>query len=105
MPARQKHQPKLVKAGSPLDAPEASTLLPNGNLVIANTKGGNTLVEMASTGQVLDTKVVDKSKMTGIFGLWATGKNDTNTTVFYTDTTTNTVQELEQCYSVPTRLR
>jgi DNA-binding beta-propeller fold protein YncE len=87
---------KLVKAGSPLDAPEASTLLPNGNLVIANTEGGNTLVEMTPTGQVLDTKVVDKSKTPGIFGLWATGKNDNDTTVFYTDTNTNTVQELEQ---------
>jgi hypothetical protein len=86
----------LVYSGKPLDAPEASTMLPNGNLVIANTQGGNTLVEMTPTGQVLDTKIVDTSKTQGIYGLWATGKNDTNTVIYYTDTNTNTVQELEQ---------
>jgi hypothetical protein len=78
---------KLVYSGSPLNAPEASTLLPNGNLVIANTQGGNTLVEMTPKGQVLDTEVVDTSQTQGIYGLWAAGKNDNDT---------NTVQELEQ---------
>ena len=46
----------LVYSGTPLDAPEASALLPNGNLIVANTKGGNTLVELTPTGHVLDTK-------------------------------------------------
>ena len=63
----------LVKAGSPLDKPVAMAILPNGNLIVANT-GNNTLVEMTPTGQVLDTKVVDKSKTSGIFGLAAIGK-------------------------------
>ncbi len=86
---------KLVKAGSPLNAPVAAALLPNGNIIVANTKGGNTLVEMTPTGQVLDTKVVDTSKTAGVFGLLATGKTDSNTVVFYTDTNTNTLHELE----------
>jgi len=86
---------KLVKAGSPLNKPVAITTLPNGNLIVANT-GNNTLVEMTQSGQVLDTKVVDKSKTAGIFGIAANGKNDSNTVLFYTDANTNTLHELEQ---------
>ncbi len=87
---------KLIYSGSPLDAPVAMTRLPNGNLIVANTKGGNTLVELTPAGQVLDKKVVDTSKTAGIFALQATGKSDTDTVLFYTDTNTNTLHELEQ---------
>ena len=45
---------------------------------------------------MLDTKVVDTSKTSGIFGLAATGTKDSNTALFYTDTNTNTLHELEQ---------
>lgn len=86
---------KLVKAGSPLNKPEAEAILPNGNLIVANT-GTNELVEMTPTGTVLDTEVIDSNKTAGIFGLWATGTKDSNTALFYTDANTNTVQELEQ---------
>ncbi|MGC9993444.1 MAG: hypothetical protein ABSD52_13765 [Candidatus Cybelea sp.] len=86
---------KVVKAGSPLDNPVASTLLPNGNLIIANT-GNNTLVEMTPKGKVLDTEVIDKGAAPAIFGLAAIGTKDSNTALFYTDTNTNTLQELEQ---------
>ncbi len=86
----------LVYSGSPLDAPVASALLWNGNLIVANTKGGNELVELTPTGQVLDTKVIDKSTTARIFGLQATGTSDSNTVLYYTDTETNTLQELEQ---------
>jgi hypothetical protein len=85
----------LVKAGSPLDKPVAQTLLPNGNLIVANT-GNNTLVEMTPKGKVLGTKVVDTSKTPGIFGLAAVGTKDRNTALFYTDINTNTLHELEQ---------
>jgi hypothetical protein len=87
---------KLIFSGSPLKAPVAMALLSNGNLIVANTKGGNTLVEISAAGQVLDTKVVDKSKTAGIFGLAATGSNDNNTALYYTDTNTNTLHKLEQ---------
>lgn len=96
-----KHKPatcgKLVKAGSPLNAPIASALLPNGNLIVANTEGtANTLVELTPTGQILDTKVVDKSSAQGVFGLVATGSTDSNTVLFFTDTNDNDVHELER---------
>jgi hypothetical protein len=87
---------KLVYSGSPLDAPVAAALLPNGNLIVANTKGGNELVELTPSGKILDTKVIDTSKTAHIFGLLATGTSDSNTALFYTDTATNTLQELEQ---------
>ncbi len=86
----------VVYSGSPLNAPVASALLPNGNLIVANTKGGNTLVELTPAGKVLDTKTIDTSSTADIFGLVATGTTDSDTVLFYTDTKTNTLQELEQ---------
>jgi hypothetical protein len=53
-------------------------------------------VELTPTGKILDTKSIDKSKVAHVFGLLATGTNDSNTALFYTDTKTNTLQELEQ---------
>jgi hypothetical protein len=86
----------LVYSGSPLNAPVASALLPNGNLIVANTQGGNKLVELTPAGQVLATKSIDKSTIAHVFGLLAIGTSDSNTALFYTDTKTNTLQELEQ---------
>jgi hypothetical protein len=86
----------LVYSGSPLNAPVASALLPNGNLVVANTHGGNKLVELTPSGTVLATKSVDKSTIAHVFGLLATGTSDSNTVLFYTDTKDNSVHELEQ---------
>jgi hypothetical protein len=86
----------LVYSGSPLNAPVAQALLPNGNLIVANTKGGNTLVELTPAGKVLATKTIDTNKSAEIFGLLAEGTDDSNTVLFYTDTKTNTLQELEQ---------
>jgi hypothetical protein len=85
----------LIHAGAPLNAPVAMTLLPNGNLVVANSAGGNTLVELTPTGKILATKVVDTSKTAGIFGVRASGTNDANTVVYYTDTNDNSLHELE----------
>ena len=86
---------KLVKAGKPLDEPVAQTLLPNGNLIVANA-GNNTLVEMTPKGKVLDSEVIDTGQAPAIFGLAAIGTSDSNTALFYTDTNTNTLHELEQ---------
>jgi hypothetical protein len=86
----------LVYSGAPLDAPVASALLPNGNLVVANSKGGNKLVELSPKGQVLDTKVIDKSATAHIFGLAATLTATGDTVLYYTDTKTNTLQELHR---------
>jgi hypothetical protein len=86
----------LVYSGSPLNGPVASALLPNGNLIVANTQGGNTLVELTPAGKVLATKTIDTSTTADVFGLLATGTSDSDTALFYTDTKTNTLQELEQ---------
>jgi hypothetical protein len=86
----------LILAGKPLDGPLASALLPNGNLIVANTEGtANMLVELTPAGKVLDTKVVDKSSTQGVYGLVAGGTNDSNTVLFYTDMNDNSVHELE----------
>jgi len=86
----------LVYSGSPLNGPVASALLPNGNLIVANTKGGNKLVELTPAGQVLATKTIDTSTTAHIFGLLATGTGDRDSALFYTDTKTNTLHELKQ---------
>ncbi len=86
----------LVYSGSPLNAPVASALLPNGNLIVANTQGGNELVELTPAGKILDTKAIDTSTTAHVFGLLATGTSDSTTALFYTDTETNTLQELKQ---------
>jgi hypothetical protein len=86
----------LVYSGSPLNAPVASALLPNGNLIVANTKGGNKLVELTPAGKILATKDIDTSKTAHVFGLLASGTSDSDTVLFYTDTETNTLHELEQ---------
>jgi hypothetical protein len=81
---------KLVFAGTPLNGPIAMTLLHNGNLIVANalpaSSGGNELVELTPTGQVLDTEVVDSGATPAIFGLASSGTTDANTVVYYTDT-------------------
>jgi hypothetical protein len=88
---------RLVYSGSPLHAPMASALLPNGNLVVANTEGtANMLVELTPSGRVLDTKVVDHKSKQGVFGLAAAGTKSSNTVLLYTDTNSNTVQELRR---------
>lgn len=86
----------LVYSGSPLNAPVASALLPNGNLILANTKGGNTLVEITPNGKVLATKKVDTSKTAHVFGLAAYGTSDSDTVLYYTSTADNTLHVLEQ---------
>jgi hypothetical protein len=86
----------VVYSGSPLNAPVASALLPNGNLILANTKGGNTLVEVSANGKVLATKTLDTSKTAHIFGLAAYGTMDSDTVLYYTTTADSTLHVLEQ---------
>ncbi|MFY9663832.1 MAG: hypothetical protein WAK19_05200 [Candidatus Cybelea sp.] len=83
----------LIHSGKPLDGPVAMTLLPNGNLIIANTN--NTLVELTTAGKVLDTEVVDKTKTPGIFGVAAATVKGVGTVLFYTDANSNDLHKLE----------
>ncbi len=86
----------LVFSGTPLNSPVALALLPNGNLVVANGAGGNTLVEISAGGQLLATKTLNTDSTQEVFGLLASGTGDANTVLFYTDTKDNSVHELEQ---------
>lgn len=83
----------LIHSGKPLDGPVAMTLLPNGNLIVANTN--NTLVELTTAGKVLDTEVVDKTKTPGIFGVAAATVKGVGTVLFYTDANSNDLHKLE----------
>jgi hypothetical protein len=86
---------KVLLAGSPLSAPISLTTLPNGNIIVANSKT-NELVEIESTGKVLATKVVDTGAGGAIRGITAVGTSDANTVLYFTDSNSNTVQELSQ---------
>jgi hypothetical protein len=86
---------KLVFSGSPLNAPVAAAILPNGNVVVANG-GDNNLVEISSAGTVLATKSVDSGNSPGVTGIVASGSNDNNTVLYFSDGTANVIGELEQ---------
>lgn len=85
---------KLLHLGKPLSDPIGSALLPNGNLVASNGAGKNMLVEIASNGQVLATKVVDKGKAHAVPALAAAGSSDSNAVIYFIDDNKNNVQLL-----------
>ncbi len=85
----------LVYSGSPLNAPVAAAILPNGNVVVANG-GDNNLVEISSAGKMLATKAVDSGNSPGVTGIVAKGSNDNNTVLYFTDASANTIGELER---------
>jgi hypothetical protein len=85
---------KVLYSGSALSGPVTMTIMANGNLIVANTKSNN-LVEVESTGAILDTKSVDKGAGGAIRGLVAVG-SATNTVLYFTDVNGNNVQELSK---------
>jgi hypothetical protein len=89
---------RIVLAGSPLNGPISTALLPNGNLVVGNTldpTGKNLLLEVSAGGKVLDVRNVDKGAAGSIFGIVATGTNAANARVYFNDDNNNNVQVLE----------
>jgi len=86
----------VIYAGSSLKKPVASALLPNGNLVVANSGStkGNYLVEIATNGNILANKNVDKGKPNAVHGLVAVGSKDSNTVIYFNDSNTNDVRLL-----------
>jgi len=90
---------QLIYAGSPLDGPISSTLLPNGNLVLGNTlnkKGKNLLVEIATDGTLLAYKNVNKGNAGALFGIASTGSSDDTTQIFFNNDNANTVEVLKK---------
>jgi hypothetical protein len=86
---------KVVLSGKPLSGSIALTTLPNGNVIVANGKT-NELIEVETTGKVLATKVVDTGAGGAIRSITAAGTSDKNTVLYFTDSNSNTVQELSK---------
>jgi hypothetical protein len=95
----EKSWAQKVYAGKPLDGPISAALLYNGNLVVGNTlnvKGKNLLVEISPTGQLMDTRNVDRGAAGALFGIVTTGKSATTQKVYFNDDNANNVQVLEK---------
>jgi hypothetical protein len=54
------------------------------------------MVEMTPSGQVLDTRNVDKGASGALFGIVATGTDDSNTKIYFNDDNDNNLQALEK---------
>ncbi|HLY01942.1 MAG TPA: hypothetical protein VKR56_05525 [Candidatus Cybelea sp.] len=90
---------RIVFSGKPLNGPISTALLPNGNLVVGNTldpNGKNLLIELSASGKLLDVRNVDKGAAGALFGIVATGTNDSNTKIYFNDDNANNVQVLEK---------
>jgi len=90
---------RIVFSGKPLNGPISTALLPNGNIVAGNTldpNGKNLLVEISSSGKLLDVRNVDKGAAGALFGLAVTGKNLADVKVYFNDDNHNRVERLER---------
>jgi hypothetical protein len=90
---------RVVFAGSPLNGPISTALLPNGNIVAGNTldaNGKNLLVEISAAGKLLDVRNVDKGAAGALFGIVATGSHAADTKLYFNDDNDNNVQVLER---------
>ena len=88
---------RIVYAGSPLNGPISTALLPNGNLVVGNTldpDGTNLLIEVSPAGQIVDTVNVDTGPAGALFGIAATGTTSDNTIIYFNDDNQGNVQAL-----------
>jgi hypothetical protein len=89
---------RIVFAGKPLNGPISMALLPDGNLVVGNTldpNGKNLMIELSASGKLLDVRNVDTGASGTLFGIVATGTNDSNTKIYFNDDNDNNVQVLE----------
>jgi hypothetical protein len=90
---------RLVYSGSPLNASISSALLFNGNLVIGNTgdpNGKNLMVEISTSGKMLDVLNVDTGPAGSIFGMVATGSSAATTKLYFNDDNDNNLQVLSK---------
>lgn len=89
---------RIVFAGTPLNGPISTALLPDGNLVVGNTldpAGKNLIIELSASGKLLDVRNVDTGAAGALFGIVATGTNDSNTKIYFNDDNDNNVQVLK----------
>jgi hypothetical protein len=90
---------RIVFAGKPLNGPISTALLPDHNLVTGNTldpAGKNLIIELSVSGKILEVRNVDTGAAGALFGIVATGTNDSNTKIYFNDDNDNNVQVLER---------
>lgn len=90
---------RIVYSGKPLNGPISTALLPNGNLIVGNTldpDGKNLMLEITPSGKLLATRNVDKGAAGALFGIVATGTNDSNTKIYFNDDNDNDLQVLQR---------
>ena len=90
---------RVVFAGTPLNGPISTALLPNGNLVVGNTldpNGKNLMIEISAAGKLLDVRNLDTGAAGALFGIVATGTSDANTKIYFNDDNDNNIQVLER---------
>jgi hypothetical protein len=90
---------RVVFAGKPINGPISTALLPNGNLVVGNTldpNGINLMIEVSTAGKLLDVRNIDKGPAGAIFGMVATGTNNSNTKLYFNDDNDANLQVLER---------
>lgn len=87
----------VIFSGPPLNGPISSALLFSGNIVLGNTldpDGQNLMVEVSSSGQLLNVKNVDTGPAGALFGMVATGTTAATTKLYFNDDNDNTVKVL-----------
>ena len=92
-----RHRARVVFSGSPLNGPISSALLADGHLVLGNTldpNGKNLMVEVTPQGHLLDVKNVDTGAAGALFGMVASGKDASDTKLYFNDDNDNTVKVL-----------
>lgn len=90
---------RIVYSGNPLNGPISTALLPNGNLVVGNTldsDGKNLLIEISAAGKLLAVRNVDKGAAGALFGIVATGTDESDAKIYFNDDNDANVQVLEQ---------
>jgi hypothetical protein len=84
---------RVVFAGAPLNAPISAAQLFNGDLVVGNT-GDNLLVEISLAGKLVATQNLDTGAVGALFGIAATGSDESDTKIYFNDDNDNTVKLL-----------
>ncbi len=87
--------PVMIAQGGALDSPQGIVIDPvNHMLLVVNGAGNNNLVELASTGKVMATRVLDSGSGGALFGLATSSMNAGHLGIYFDDSNTSTLDEL-----------
>jgi hypothetical protein len=87
----------VVSSGGKLNAPVSVAVLPNHNILVANS-GDNNLVEIETTmpGKQIGWRNVDRGAAGALGGIAAIGTSDATTKIYFTDGNANSVMALQK---------